>query len=114
MKCPLQGDERARVIKFIALTFGSLKKLGNIDNDLPFRIEFYFGAIHWTWCRTFKINAFTVVTTTVAWALKLVFAGAPVGSAAQVRATSVDHKNAIGSLIDPDAILLLPLCIDAE
>ena len=45
---------------------------------------------------------------------ELVFTRLPVGSAAQMRAASVDHKESVRSLSYPNAILLLPLCIDAE
>jgi len=46
--------------------------------------------------------------------LKLVFARFPIGRAAEMRATRVDHEDPIGSLIHPDAILLLPLSVYAE
>ena len=47
-------------------------------------------------------------------ALELVLARLPVGRAAEVRAARVDHKQAIGSSCDPDAILLLPFGVDAD
>jgi hypothetical protein len=46
--------------------------------------------------------------------LEFVLAGLPVWSAAQMSAARVNHKNTIGSAIDPYAVLLLELGIDTK
>jgi len=46
--------------------------------------------------------------------LKLIFAGLPVRRATPDASTRIDHKDPVGSLVNPDAILLLPLGIHAE
>ncbi len=46
--------------------------------------------------------------------LELVLTCLPVGRAAEMGAASVNHKKPVGSSGHPDAILLLPLGIDAE
>ena len=71
-------------------------------------------AIHWPRRRTFKVDCLAIVATTMAGTLKLILARFPIGRAAEMRATRVDHENPIGSLVHPDAVLLLPLRIDTE
>ncbi len=71
-------------------------------------------AIHRTRSGSFKVDAFAVVTAAVAGALELVLAGFPIRSAAQVSAARVNDEHAIGSAVHPDAILLLPLGVDAQ
>jgi hypothetical protein len=50
----------------------------------------------------------------VAWTFEFVLARLPIGRAPKVRAARVDHKNAVGRAIDPDAVFLLELGIDSE
>src|SRR5437763_15829969 len=70
-------------------------------------------AIHRARRRTFKVYAFAVVAAAVTWTLELVLARLPIGRAAQVRAACVDDEEPIRSLINPDAIGLLPLRVHA-
>ena len=72
------------------------------------------GTVHRARCRPFKVHSFTVVTTAMAGTLKFVFAGSPVGSTAEMCATSIDHKNSIRRFVYPDPILLLPLRVYAK
>ena len=71
-------------------------------------------AIHRSGSRALKINSFTVITTTVTRALKLVFGRFPIGCASQVSASGIDHEESLGISDDPDAILLLKLGIDPK
>src|SRR6185369_9822892 len=64
--------------------------------------------------RAFEVNAFTVVTTTVARAFEFVFTGLPVGRATEVCAARVDDEEPIGRSRHPDAVLLLPFGIDTQ
>ena len=70
--------------------------------------------VHRTRRWSFKGNSFTIVTTAMTRTLEFVFTGFPVRRATQMRASRIDDKQAIGSLRDPDAILLLPLGIDTK
>src|SRR5690242_11273611 len=93
---------------------GPLKQRRGIDYDLSFRIDCHLRAIHRSGRGTFEVNPFTVVTTAVTRALELVFTGFPVGRAAEMRAARVNNEETIGSARYPDAVLLLPLGIDAD
>src|SRR5260370_21248550 len=46
--------------------------------------------------------------------LEFVLARFPVGRATQVRAARVNYKQTVGGLVHPDAVLLLPLGINAQ
>src|SRR5712692_5662217 len=96
------------------LSLGPLKEPRSVYDDLAVGRQFDVRAIHRPRRRAFKIHAFTVVAAAVARALEFVFAGFPVGRAAEMRAARVDDENAVGSTVDPDAIFLLPLGVDAE
>src|SRR5260370_8027175 len=72
------------------------------------------GAVHGTRRRSFEVDSFAVVSTAVAGALELVFAGLPIWCAAEVRAACVDHEEAIGCAVNPYAVFLLELGIDAQ
>ena len=89
-------------------------EFGDVDDNLPFWIEPDLRTIHRPWRRTFKVDSFTVVATAVTGTLKFVFARPPVWSAAKMRAPGIDNENPVRSLVDPDAILLLPLGIDPK
>ena len=110
----LERYVRSRIIEFTSLALGLLKKLGNVDDYLAFRIQMHLGPIHRPWGRTLEIDSFTVVATAVTGTLKLVFARPPVRSAAKVRAPGIDNENPVRSLVYPDAILLLPLGVDPK
>ena len=94
------------------LTLGPLIKTGNINNDLAVRSKFYMGPVHGPGSWSFKVDTFVVVPATVAGTLEFVFAGLPIGRAPQVRAAGVDHEQAIGSTVHPNAIFLLELGVD--
>src|SRR6266704_2203940 len=96
------------------LSLGPLVEPGGIHDNLSIWRQFYVRAIHWTRCRSFKVDTFAVVSAPVARALKLVFAGLPIGCAAQVSAAGVDDKHAVRRAVHPYAVLLLPFGIDAE
>jgi len=71
-------------------------------------------AIHRARRGTFEVNALAVVAAAMARTFELVLASFPVRCAAEMRATSVNDKQAIRSLGYPDAILLLPFSIHPE
>src|SRR5438874_2631873 len=96
------------------LSLGPLVEPGGIHNNLSVWRQFHVRAIHGTRCRSFKVDTFAVVSAPVARALKLVFAGLPIGCAAQVSAAGVDDKHAVRRAVHPYAVLLLPFGIDAE
>ena len=74
----------------------------------------HLSPIHRPGRRSLEVDSFTVVATSVTGTLKLVFTRSPVGCAAKMRATGIDNEYAVRSLVDPDAILLLPLGIYAK
>src|SRR5689334_25213795 len=96
------------------LAFRPFEKGRRINHDLTFGVELDLRAIHRSRRGTFEVDALAVVTTTVTRALEFVLAGFPIGCAAEMRAARIDHKEAIGSARDPDAVLLLPLRVDAN
>src|SRR6266849_5835439 len=98
----------------VGLSLGPLKEPRSVYDDLAVGGQFDVRAVHRARRRTFKIHAFTVVAAAVARALEFVFAGFPVGRAAEMRAARVDDEDAVGRAVDPNAIFLLPLRIDTE
>src|SRR5258708_28037041 len=96
------------------LSLGPLVEPRGVYDDLAVGRQFYVGAIHRARCGAFEIDAFAVVAAAVTRALEFVFAGFPVRRAAEVRAARVDDENAVGRAVDPDAVFLLPLGVDAE
>src|SRR5437879_2556877 len=96
------------------LSLGPLVEPGGTHNQLSVWRQFDVHAMHSTRCRSFKVDTFAVVSAPVARALKLVFAGLPIGCAAQVSAAGVDDKHAVRRAVHPYAVLLLPFGIDAE
>ena len=95
-------------------TFWPREELAGIDQDLSFRVESYLCTVHWSRRGSLEVDALTVVATAVTWAFELVFTGLPVGRAAEMRATRIDDEETIGCSRHPDAVLLLPFCIDAD
>src|SRR4029077_21239625 len=93
---------------------GPFKKLRYIYDDLAVRCQLQARAIHRTRRRSFIVNPFTVVSAAVAGTLEFVLAGSPTGRAAKVRASRVNHEKSVRRAIHPDAVLLLPFCIDTE
>src|SRR6202021_3662801 len=71
-------------------------------------------AVHGAGGRALEVDSFTVVPAAVAGTLEFVFAGLPIRRASQMGAACIDHEQAIRRAIDPDAIFLLELGIDAE
>src|SRR6266404_3309429 len=107
-------QEGARVTETAWLSLGPLIKARSVDNDLTVGRQFDVGAIHRARRRAFEVDAFAVIAAAVTRALEFVFAGLPVRCAAEMGAARVDNENAIGSAVDPDAVFLLPLGVDAE
>jgi hypothetical protein len=64
------------------LSFGPLIKTRNINDDLAVGSQFYVGSVHRSGSRSFKVDAFVVVATTVAGTLEFVLAGLPIRRAA--------------------------------
>src|SRR4030095_2533587 len=110
----LQRDVGAWIVELIVLALGPFIKLGYVHHNLSFRIELDMGAIHRSRSRPFKIDRLAIVPAAMTGTLKLVLTGFPVRRAAEMRAARVDHKNPIGSFVYPDAILLLPLGVNAK
>src|SRR5690348_13884527 len=98
----------------IRAALGPLEQRRRVNHDLSFRIQRHFRTVHRARRRAFEVDALAVVTTTMTRALELVFAGFPVGRAAEMSAARIDHEEPIGSARDPDAVLLLPLRINAD
>src|SRR5579863_8468501 len=96
------------------LAFGPLIEARSVDHDLAIGRQRNIGAIHGARRGALEIDAFAVVAAAVARALEFIFAGFPVGSAAEMRAARVDDEDSIGGAVDPDAIFLLPLGVHAE
>ena len=84
-----------------------------INEDLAVRSEFNVSAIHRSGSRPLKINAFTVVTTSVTRALKFVLCRLPIRSTAKMGAAGKDDEQAIRRSINPDAILLQPFLVNS-
>ena len=96
------------------LPLGPLIKAGNINDDLAVGSQFYVGSVHWSGSRSFKVDAFVVVPTTVAGTLEFVFAGLPIGGAAQMSASRINDKQSVGCAVHPDPVFLLKLSIDTQ
>src|SRR5258705_11745447 len=109
-----QRDVRARVVELIVLTLGPFIKLGYVHHNLSFGIELDVCAIHRSRGRPFKLDRLAIVAAAVTGTLKLILARLPVRRAAKMGAASIDYKNPIRSLVDPDAVLLLPLRVNTQ
>src|SRR5205807_4376174 len=110
----LHRQIRSRIAEVAGLSLGPLIEPGGVHNNLAVWRQLHVRAIHGARRGPFKVDPFAVVAAAVAGALELVFAGFPVGRAAEVRAARVDDKDAIGCAVHPDTIFLLPLGIHAE
>jgi hypothetical protein len=88
--------------------------VAQVHYDLAVRVELDVGAVHRTRRGTFEIDSLGVVAAAMARALELVFAGNPVGRATEVGANRRDHEDALAVAYDPDSMLALELCVDAE
>src|SRR5436190_3147650 len=102
------------VVEFVLLTLWPFVKLAHVNHDLAFSVELNMGAIHRPWRRPLEVNCFAVIATAVTGAFEFVFAGLPVRRTSQMCAARVDDKQSIGSLIDPNTVLLLILGIDPQ
>src|SRR6266404_9687168 len=107
-------QEGARVTETAWLSLGPLIKARSVDNDLTVGRQFDVGAIHGARRGAFEVDAFAVIAAAVTRALEFVFAGFPVRRAAEMGAARVDDENAIGRAVNPDAIFLLPLGVNAD
>src|SRR5579859_595970 len=96
------------------LALWPFEKLGNIHNNLSVGRQLQSCAVHRTRRRPFEVDSLAVVTAAMAGTLEFVLAGFPIGSAAEVRATGVNHKQAVRSAVHPDAVFLLTLGIHTE
>src|SRR5262249_32631846 len=110
----LHVQKRASIVELAGLAFGPGKQLGDINDDLAVGRQFDFSPVHGTRRWAFEVNSFAVVAAAVAGTFEFVLAGLPVGGAAQVRAAGINHEQTIGSAVDPDAVLLLPLSVNSE
>src|SRR5258708_4878988 len=96
------------------LSLGPLIEPGSIHDNLTIWRQFHVRPVPPTRGRSFQVDTFAVVSTPVAWALELVLAGLPIGSAAQMCAASVDDEYPIRRAVHPDAVFLLPLGIHTQ
>src|SRR5580700_3290705 len=96
------------------LTLRPLIEPRGIDNDLAIGGKFHLCSVHGARGWAFEVDALAVITAAVAGTLELVLARLPVWRAAEVGAARVDHEDSVWSAIDPDAVLLLKLGINAE
>jgi len=90
------------------------EELAGVDHNLPFCIERDLRAIHRARRRAFEVDALAVVATAVARAFEFVFTGLPIRRAAEMSAARIDNEEPVGSSRHPDAVLLLPFCVDAD
>ena len=77
--------------------------MADIHHDLTLWIEFYLRTILGPRRGTFEVDSLGVIPTAMARALEFALAGLPVGSAAQVRAHSPDHEDALSVSHHPDS-----------
>jgi len=114
--CELQRDVCARIVEFAwgRSAFFPFIKLRYVHHDLTFRIQLNVRPIHGARRRTFEVNRFAVIAAAVTGTFEFVFAGLPIRRAPEVRASRIHYEQSVGSLIHPDAILLLIFRIDAE
>ena len=110
----LQWDVGARLVELVLFTLRPFVKLGYVHHDLSLRIQLDVSAIHRPRGWPFEVNRLAVVTAAMARTPKLILARFPVRRAPEMGAAGVDHKNPVGRLVDPNAILLLPLGVNAE
>lgn len=102
------------IVEFSSLALWLPKKLGNVNDYLTFRIQMYLSPIHRPGRRPLEVDGFTVVATAVTGTLKLIFTRPPIWSAAKMCAAGINNEYSVRGLVDPDAILLLPLGIDPK
>ena len=114
MRSGLYRYERALVVEVTFLALRPLVQSGGVDNDLARRIKLDMRAVHRSRRGSLEVYPFTGVTASVARAFELVLAGFPIGCAAQVSASGVDHEKPFGVPNNPDAVLLLKFCIDSK
>src|SRR5260370_30376405 len=74
-------QKRPRIVEMACLPLGPLIKTRNINDDLTVGSQFYVGSVHWSGSRSFKIDAFVVVPTTVAGTPEFVLAVLPINPA---------------------------------
>src|SRR6266852_5305495 len=96
------------------LSLGPLIKPGSIHDNLTVWSQFHVRAVHRARCRSLKVDTFAVVTAPVARTLKLIFAGLPIGRAAQMSAAGIDYEHTIRRAVHPDAVFLLPFGVHAQ
>src|SRR5579863_7759442 len=107
-------EDCAIVAELRALALGPGIQVAQIDDNLPFRVQFHVRTVHRPRRRTFEVDSFGVVAAAMARALELVLAGFPVRRTSQVSADSRNHEDAFGVPYDPDAKLVLEFSVDAE
>src|SRR5215472_16623607 len=104
----------ALISEFRALAFGPPVEVAEVNLDLPFGSLRNMGSIHRARRRPFKIDSFRIVPAAVARALELVFAGLPIGRAAEMSTDRRNHEDPLGVPHHPDSIPVLKLGVDAE
>src|SRR5262245_45957213 len=114
MRSGLYRYERALVVEVTFLALWPLVQSGGVDYDLPRRIKLDVRAVHRSRRRSLEVYAFAGVTASVARAFELVLAGFPIGCAAQVSASGINHEKPFGVSNNPDAVLLLKFCVDSK
>ena len=92
----------------------ALIELADVNHNLPIGIQTNVRSIHWSRRWTLKIPSFSVVATSMAWALELIFTLNPIGGATQVGTLGVDYEDPLGIANYPNPILLLKPCVDSE
>src|SRR5262252_10445718 len=96
MRSGLYRYERALVVEVTILAFWPLVQSGGVDYDLARRIKLDVRAVHRSRRGSFEVNPFAGITAPVARAFELVLAGFPIGCAAQVSASGVNHEKPFG------------------
>src|SRR5215472_522657 len=96
------------------LSLGPGIQARSIHNDLSVGRHLNVSPIHRARRRTLEVDPFAVVAAAVAGTLEFVFAGLPIRGAAEMRTACINNKEAIGSAVHPDAVLLLKLGVYAK
>src|SRR6476659_3896886 len=94
--------------------FRPLIQLAGVHDYLTGWVKLNLSAVHRSRRRALEVDPLAGIAASMARTFELVLARLPVRCASQVSASGIDHKQSFGIAHDPDAILLLELCIDPK
>ena len=85
-----------------------------VDKDLSLLGQGDFQAFQRSGGGAFEIHSAHPEPAPVTRTFEFILTRPPVRCATEMSAARIDYKDAVRRLVDPDAILLLPFCIDAQ